>query len=87
MLTSPVTADVARSTRTRLSGSWTQSDVASAASQRGPTGSPTWIRPSSFAPAGRDADDDGGELVDAAGDWTTSAELVAGSLAEAAGAV
>ncbi len=30
-----MTADVARSTRTRLVGSWTQSDVSSAANQRG----------------------------------------------------
>ena len=40
----PVMADVARSTRTRLVGSWTQSDWPSAANQRGSTGSPTWIR-------------------------------------------
>ena len=87
MGTCPVTADVARSTRTRLVGSWTQSDVSSAANQRGATGSPTWIRPSIFAPAGNDADGDGAALVDAAGDSTTSVELVADTLAEAAGAV
>jgi hypothetical protein len=65
-------------------GSWTHSDVSSAANQRGATGSPTWIRPSIFAPAGYDGDGDGAELVDAAGDWTTSVELVAATLAEGA---
>ena len=81
-----MTADVARSTRTRLVGSWTQSDVSSAANQRGATGSPTWIRPSIFAPAGNDGDGDGAALVDVAGDGTASAELEAPTLAEAAGA-
>jgi hypothetical protein len=83
----PVTADDARSTRTRLVGWWTQSDVSSAANQRGATGSPTWIRPSIFAPAGYDGDGDGAALVVAVGDTTGSVELVATALAEAAGAV
>jgi hypothetical protein len=80
-----VTADVARSTRTRLVGSWTQSDVSSAANQRGATGSPTWIRPSIFAPAGYDGDGDGAALVVAVGDSTTSVEVVAATVAEGAG--
>jgi len=75
-----VTVDVARSTRTRLVGSWTHSDVSSAANQRGATGSPTWIRPSSVPPGGMDADGDGSAPVDAAGD-TTTVELVADALA------
>ena len=66
-----MTADVARSTRTRLVGSWTQSDVPSAANQRGATGSPTWIRLSICAPAGNDADGDGAAPVDGAGDSMT----------------
>ena len=82
-----MTADVARSTRTRLVGSWTQSDVPSAANQRGATASPTWIRPSMRAPAGNDGDGDEAALVDAAGDSTGSVELVAATLAEGAGAV
>jgi hypothetical protein len=75
------------STLTRLWGSWTQSDVSSAANQRGATGWPTWIRASIFAPAGNDGDGDGSAPVDAAGDPTTSVEVVAATLAAGAGAV
>jgi hypothetical protein len=81
--TCPVTADVARSTLTRLWGSWTQSDVSSAANQRGATGWPTWIRPSIFAPAGTDADDDGAAIADADGDSTMEVELVVGTRVDA----
>jgi hypothetical protein len=70
-----------------LVGWWTQSDVSSAANQRGATGSPTWIRPSIFAPAGKDGVGDGAARVDAIGDWTASAEPAAATFAEAAGAV
>jgi hypothetical protein len=80
-------ADVARSTRTRLVGSWTQSDRPSDANQRGSTGSPTWIRPSICAPDGMDADGGGAALVDRGGDSITSLGLVADTLAEAAGVV
>ena len=80
-------ADVARSTRTRLVGSWTQSDWPSAANQRGATGWPTWIRAAICAPAGIDADEDGAALVDGSGDSITSVELVAATLAESAGVV
>jgi hypothetical protein len=66
-------------------GSWTHSDVSSAANQRGATGSPTWIRPSIFAPAGYDGDGDGAALADGAGEFTTTVELVAATLAEGAG--
>jgi hypothetical protein len=66
-------------------GWWTHSDVSSAANQRGATGSPTWIRPSIFAPAGYDGDGDGAALADGAGEFTTTVELVAATLAEGAG--
>jgi hypothetical protein len=82
----PVTADDAMSTRTRFVGWWTHSDVSSAANQRGATGSPTWIRPSIFAPAGKNGVGDVTALVDPAGDWTTTGELVGDGLAEGAGA-
>jgi hypothetical protein len=79
--------DVVRSRRTRLVGSWTQSDLSSAANQRGATGWPTWIRLSICAPGGMDADDDGAALVVGDGDPITSMELVADTLAGAAGVV
>jgi hypothetical protein len=68
-------------------GWWTQSDVSSAANQRGSTGWPTWIRLPICAPNGNDEDGDGSGPVDAAGDSITSAELAADTLAEAAGVV
>jgi hypothetical protein len=61
--------------------------VSSAANQRGATGSPIWIRRSSFAPAGKDGVGRGAALVDAAGDATGSVELAAATLAEGAGEV
>ena len=80
-------------------GSWTQSDRPSDANQRGATGTPTWIRLPICAPDGMDADEDGAALVDGGGEsmtldfdgrskcMATSVELVADTLAEAAGVV
>ena len=78
-----MTADDARSTRTRLVGSWTQSDVPSAANQRGAAGSPTWIWPSICAPAGMDAYDWAPVVADADGDSAMAVGLVADTLADA----
>ena len=63
-------ADVARSTRTKLICSWTQSDRSSDANQRGSTGTPTWIRwtrLSISAPDGLGADAVADTLAEAAG--------------------
>jgi hypothetical protein len=86
MGTCPVMADVLRSTRTRLVGSWTQSDFPSAANQRGATGSPTAIRAAIRAPGGIESDNEGAALVDGGGDSMTSV-LVAETLAGAVGVV
>ena len=94
-----MTAKVERSTRTRLTGSWTQSERPSDANHRGSTGTPTWIRLPIRAPDEIDADEDGAAVVDGGGGsitldfdgrskWmATSVELVADTLAEAAGPV
>src|SRR3954452_14071857 len=67
-------ADVARSTRTKLAGSWTKTDLPSDANQRGSTATPTWIRLPLCVPDGADAmeaDEDGAALIDGDGGGET----------------